>query len=226
MAAQNELAALSTNSIHELLPNASHSMLTENKGMAARSTRAHQRSRQCSAHQDSPHRKGGLKMNPKTIVRTFAAGIGVTVVLSACGSTTAGRQTTSPVTVRAAGRGYASESGSAVIVAASSRQARSPSEFAPFLRLSPAAHDARYGYPDPATGPGLARRSTSRPRPPPHTGFRPSSCNGPCRERQSMPSPRPARKHAPRSCSCRDGVYPWRSQLHSRKTSRAMAMSS
>ncbi|MDQ1380673.1 MAG: hypothetical protein QOJ71_1392, partial [Actinomycetota bacterium] len=40
MAAQNELAALSTNSDHQLLPNASHSMLTEDKDTAARSSRA------------------------------------------------------------------------------------------------------------------------------------------------------------------------------------------
>ena len=40
MAAQNELAALSTNSVHQLLPNASHSMLTEDKDTAARSSRA------------------------------------------------------------------------------------------------------------------------------------------------------------------------------------------
>ena len=40
MAAQNELAALSTNSAHQLLPNATHSMLTEDKATAARSSRA------------------------------------------------------------------------------------------------------------------------------------------------------------------------------------------
>ena len=40
MAAQNELAALSTNSVHRLLPNATHSMLTEDKDTAARSSRA------------------------------------------------------------------------------------------------------------------------------------------------------------------------------------------
>jgi pimeloyl-ACP methyl ester carboxylesterase len=38
--AQNELAALSTNSIHQVLPNASHSMLTEDKATAARSSGA------------------------------------------------------------------------------------------------------------------------------------------------------------------------------------------
>jgi pimeloyl-ACP methyl ester carboxylesterase len=40
MAAQNELAALSTNTIHQLLPNASHSMLTDDKDTAALSSRA------------------------------------------------------------------------------------------------------------------------------------------------------------------------------------------
>lgn len=40
MAAQNELARLSTNSVHELLPNASHAMLTEDESSAARSSRA------------------------------------------------------------------------------------------------------------------------------------------------------------------------------------------
>ena len=39
-AAQNELAALSTNSIHHFLPNASHSMLTEDEDTAAQSSRA------------------------------------------------------------------------------------------------------------------------------------------------------------------------------------------
>jgi pimeloyl-ACP methyl ester carboxylesterase len=38
--AQNNLAALSTNTIHQLLPNAEHSMLTEDKDTAAQSTRA------------------------------------------------------------------------------------------------------------------------------------------------------------------------------------------
>jgi pimeloyl-ACP methyl ester carboxylesterase len=40
MAAQNELASLSTNSMHRTLRDASHSMLTENKNIAARSTAA------------------------------------------------------------------------------------------------------------------------------------------------------------------------------------------
>lgn len=40
MGAQNELAALSTNSLHQLLPNAGHSMLTEDKDTAALSSRA------------------------------------------------------------------------------------------------------------------------------------------------------------------------------------------
>jgi pimeloyl-ACP methyl ester carboxylesterase len=40
MAAQNELAALSTNTIHQFLPNATHSMLTEDRDTAARSSRA------------------------------------------------------------------------------------------------------------------------------------------------------------------------------------------
>ena len=40
MAAQNELAALSTNSVHEFLPNATHSMVIEDKDTAARSSRA------------------------------------------------------------------------------------------------------------------------------------------------------------------------------------------
>ncbi len=40
MGAQNELAALSTNSIHEFLPHATHSMVTEDKDTAARSSRA------------------------------------------------------------------------------------------------------------------------------------------------------------------------------------------
>ena len=39
-AAQDELAALSTNSVHELLPSATHSMLTEDHDTAARSSRA------------------------------------------------------------------------------------------------------------------------------------------------------------------------------------------
>ncbi len=40
MAAQNQLAALSTNSVHQRLPHATHSMLTEDKDTAARSSRA------------------------------------------------------------------------------------------------------------------------------------------------------------------------------------------
>ena len=40
MGAQNELAALSTNSVHEFLPNATHSMVTEDRETAARSSRA------------------------------------------------------------------------------------------------------------------------------------------------------------------------------------------
>ena len=40
MAAQNELARLSTNSAHVVLPNASHAMLTEDRATAARSSRA------------------------------------------------------------------------------------------------------------------------------------------------------------------------------------------
>jgi hypothetical protein len=40
MAAQNELAALSTNSAHKVLLNASHSMLTDDKNAAAQSSRA------------------------------------------------------------------------------------------------------------------------------------------------------------------------------------------
>lgn len=40
MAAQKELAALSSNSSHELLPDASHSMLTEDEHTAAQSSRA------------------------------------------------------------------------------------------------------------------------------------------------------------------------------------------
>ena len=40
MDAQNELAALSTNSIHQLLPNATHAMMVEDKATAARSSRA------------------------------------------------------------------------------------------------------------------------------------------------------------------------------------------
>ncbi len=87
-AAQNELAALSTNSVHESLPNASHSMLTENKDTAARSSRAINERRQRSTHQDSPHRTGGLKMNNNTCKYAIAAGIAVTMMLSACGSTT------------------------------------------------------------------------------------------------------------------------------------------
>jgi len=39
-AAQNELAALSTNSVHQFLPNASHKMLTEDETTAAQSGRA------------------------------------------------------------------------------------------------------------------------------------------------------------------------------------------
>ena len=38
--AQDELAALSTNSVHRMLPNASHSMLTEDEHTAAQSSRA------------------------------------------------------------------------------------------------------------------------------------------------------------------------------------------
>ena len=40
MTTQNELASLSTNSLHVLLPNVTHSMLTEDKNTAARSSRA------------------------------------------------------------------------------------------------------------------------------------------------------------------------------------------
>jgi pimeloyl-ACP methyl ester carboxylesterase len=40
IAAQNKLAALSTNSVHRLLPNVEHSMLNEDKDTAAESTRA------------------------------------------------------------------------------------------------------------------------------------------------------------------------------------------
>ncbi len=40
MAAQNELAALSTNSIHRVFPNATHSMVTEDEDTAARSSQA------------------------------------------------------------------------------------------------------------------------------------------------------------------------------------------
>lgn len=39
MAAQDELAALSTNSVHRILPDATHSMLTENEATAAKSRR-------------------------------------------------------------------------------------------------------------------------------------------------------------------------------------------
>ena len=39
-AAQNELATLSTNSVHRMEPNATHAMLTENKAEAARSSQA------------------------------------------------------------------------------------------------------------------------------------------------------------------------------------------
>ena len=40
MTAQNELAALSTNSVHRLLPNATHSMLVDDRATAARSSSA------------------------------------------------------------------------------------------------------------------------------------------------------------------------------------------
>jgi hypothetical protein len=38
--AQDDLATLSTNSVHRLLPNTSHAMLTENQTTAAQSSRA------------------------------------------------------------------------------------------------------------------------------------------------------------------------------------------
>ena len=40
MAAQDELAALSTNSAHRILPDATHAMLTENEATAAQSSKA------------------------------------------------------------------------------------------------------------------------------------------------------------------------------------------
>jgi hypothetical protein len=40
MAAQDELAALSTNSVHRILPDATHAMLTENEAFAAQSSQA------------------------------------------------------------------------------------------------------------------------------------------------------------------------------------------
>jgi hypothetical protein len=40
MAAQDELATLSTNSAHRLVPDATHAMLTENEAMAAESSKA------------------------------------------------------------------------------------------------------------------------------------------------------------------------------------------
>ena len=40
MAAQDELAALSTNSVHRTLPSAEHAMLTEDHTTAAQSARA------------------------------------------------------------------------------------------------------------------------------------------------------------------------------------------
>ena len=40
MALQDDLATLSTNTIHRVLPSATHSMLTENKDVAAQSSQA------------------------------------------------------------------------------------------------------------------------------------------------------------------------------------------
>lgn len=40
MAAQDELAALSTNSVHRVVPDATHAMLTENEEAAVESSQA------------------------------------------------------------------------------------------------------------------------------------------------------------------------------------------
>ena len=61
MGAQNELAALSTNSVHQLLPNATHAMLTEDKDTAARSSQAINEVVERRTQPDRPHRTGSLK---------------------------------------------------------------------------------------------------------------------------------------------------------------------
>ena len=60
MAAQNELAALSTNSVHRVLPNATHSMLTEDEATAARSPAKRSAKSSTPSAPAPPSRQGGL----------------------------------------------------------------------------------------------------------------------------------------------------------------------
>ena len=175
MAAQNELAALSTNSVHQVLPNASHSMLTEDKDTAARSSRAINEVVNAVRTKTALTGQAGLKMNTKTLTTVIAAGIGVTIMLSACGSTNDGGHAARARHRRRPSRlPFHERRRFSRRRCCPNRPARSPVGVRTVPSVSPAA-TTRVWYPaDSGTGTGTAGLLLGQDRSP-RTGCRPSS---------------------------------------------------